>query len=292
MPRWQWQSSPPWADNTNFAHVQISPAASRPWGFCFFAAAHLTTQSVTSPGISYAVAMQDGKERLIVALDVANGEKAHSLVRELGDAVSFYKIGMELFTAEGPPIVRDLIASGKRVFLDLKFHDIPNTVAAAVRTAASLGVSFLTVHAGGGSKMLRAAVEAAAHSEAKPTVLAVTVLTSLSADDLEEVAVIGLEAHVLRLAALAINAGCGGLVASAQEASRLRQALGTLFTLVTPGIRPLGGAAGDQARVVTPMDAIRAGANYLVVGRPITAADSPQQAAREITQEIQRVLTE
>jgi orotidine-5'-phosphate decarboxylase len=225
---------------------------------------------------------------LIVALDVANAEKARALVLGLGDTVSFYKVGKELFTAEGPSVVRDLVAGGKKVFLDLKFHDIPNTVAAAVRTASSLGVSFLTVHAGGGSKMLKAAAEAAAQSSSKPIVLAVTVLTSLASADLEEVGVLGgVEAQVLRLAALAINAGCGGIVASAQEAARLRQSLGAGFTLVTPGIRPAGGIAADQARVVTPEDAIRAGANYLVVGRPISAADNPQQAARSITQQIE-----
>lgn len=138
--------------------------------------------------------------------------------------------------------------------------------------------------------MLRAAAEAAAQSASKPTVLAVTVLTSLDSADLEDVGISGgVETQVLRLAELAINAGCGGIVASAQEASRLRQALGTGFTLVTPGIRPSGGIAGDQVRVVTPMDAIRAGSNYLVVGRPITASDCPQQAARAIAQEIERV---
>jgi orotidine-5'-phosphate decarboxylase len=229
--------------------------------------------------------MHNGKDRLIVALDVANAEKARALVLGLGDTVSFYKVGKELFTAEGPSVVRDLVAGGKKVFLDLKF---PNTVAAAVRTASSLGVSFLTVHAGGGSKMLKAAAEAAAQSSSKPIVLAVTVLTSLASADLEEVGVLGgVEAQVLRLAALAINAGCGGIVASAQEAARLRQSLGAGFTLVTPGIRPAGGIAADQARVVTPEDAIRAGANYLVVGRPISAADNPQQAARSITQQIE-----
>jgi orotidine-5'-phosphate decarboxylase len=235
--------------------------------------------------------MQDGRDNLIVALDVANGDKARELVQALGETVSFYKIGKELFTAEGPSIVRDLAASGKKVFLDLKFHDIPNTVAGAVRTAASLGVSLLTVHASGGSKMLKEAADAAAQSEAKPTVLAVTVLTSLAADDLLEIGVSGgLESQVLRLAELAIKAGCGGVVASAKEAVRLRQALGTKFTLVTPGIRPAGGIAADQARVVTPEDAIRAGANYLVVGRPITASDNPKEAARSITKQIERAL--
>jgi orotidine-5'-phosphate decarboxylase len=231
--------------------------------------------------------MTAGKDRLIVALDVANVEKARALVQSLGDSVTFFKVGKELFTAAGPSVVRDLVASGKKVFLDLKFHDIPNTVAGAVRTAASLGVSLLTVHAAGGSKMLHAAAEAAAQSSARPIVLAVTVLTSFTAADLEEVGVSGgVEAQVLRLAGLALNAGCGGIVASAQEASRLRHALGCGFTLVTPGIRPAGSVAGDQARVVTPEDAIRAGANYLVVGRPITASDDPPNAAHAIITQI------
>jgi orotidine-5'-phosphate decarboxylase len=235
--------------------------------------------------------MQNGRDCLIVALDVADPEKARELVRELGETVSFYKIGKELFTAAGPSVVRELVAAGKQVFLDLKFHDIPNTVAGAVRTASALGVSLLTVHASGGSTMLRAAAEAAAQSDAKPTVLAVTVLTSLTATDLAEVGVTcGVEAQVLHLAGLAIRAGCGGIVASAQEAARLRGAYGAGFTLVTPGIRPAGGVAGDQARVVTPEDAIRAGANYLVVGRPISAADDPREAARAITRQIERAL--
>jgi orotidine-5'-phosphate decarboxylase len=232
--------------------------------------------------------MQDGREKLIVALDVANGEKARALVQGLGETVNFYKVGKELFTAEGPGIVRELVASGKRVFLDLKFHDIPNTVAGAVRSAASLGVSLLTVHASGGSAMLKAAVAAAAQSVTKPTVLAVTVLTSLSSAELEETGIcVDVETQVLRLAQLAVNAGCGGIVASAQEGSRLRQMLGGGFTLVTPGIRPAGVSAGDQARVVTPADAIRAGASYLVVGRPITGAGDPKAAARAIAQQIE-----
>jgi orotidine-5'-phosphate decarboxylase len=232
--------------------------------------------------------MRNGRESLIVALDAADAETARALVQKLGESVSFYKVGKELFTAVGPSIVRELAASGKKVFLDLKFHDIPNTVAGAVRSAASLGVSLLTVHASGGSRMLAAAAEAAAQSEAKPTVLAVTVLTSLATEDLDEVGVTGgVEAQVLRLATLAIRAGCGGIVASAQEATRLRQALGTAFTLVTPGIRPAGGVAADQARVVTPQAAIRAGADYLVVGRPITAAGNPAEAARAILQQIE-----
>ncbi len=233
--------------------------------------------------------MQNGRESLIVALDVSNEEKARALVAQLGESVSFYKVGKELFTAVGPALVRELVAGGKKVFLDLKFHDIPNTVAGAVHSAAALGVSLLTVHASGGSKMLQAAAQASAQSVGKPTVLAVTVLTSLTSADLEEVGVSGsVEAQVLRLAGLAITAGCGGIVASAQEAPRLRQALGAGFTLVTPGIRPAGAVAADQARVVTPEDAIRAGANFLVVGRPIAAADDPKHAAQAIIQQIER----
>ncbi len=232
--------------------------------------------------------MLNGRDRLIVALDTPNVEKTRVLVQKLGDSVGFYKVGKELFTAVGPSIVAELVASGKKVFLDLKFHDIPNTVAGAVRSAASLGVSLLTVHASGGSKMLRAAAEAAAQSETRPTVLAVTVLTSLAAADLEEIGVAGgVEAQVLRLATLALDAGCGGIVASAQEASSLRRALGTTFTLVTPGIRPAGSVAADQARVVTPEAAIRAGADYLVVGRPISAADDPAESARTILRQIE-----
>lgn len=232
--------------------------------------------------------MRDGRQSLIVALDVPDGKKAQALVQQLGEAIVFYKVGKELFTAEGPSVVRELVSSGKKVFLDLKFHDIPNTVAGAVRSAASLGVSLLSVHASGGSRMLKDAAEAAAQSPTKPTVLAVTVLTSLSTDDLPEIGVSGdAESQVLRLGTLALNAGCGGIVASALEAVRLRQTLGAGFTLVTPGIRPADDAAADQMRVVTPADAIRAGANYLVVGRPITASANPLGAVTAIMRQIE-----
>jgi orotidine-5'-phosphate decarboxylase len=231
----------------------------------------------------------NSQDRLIVALDVAGATQARQLVQAIGDAATTYKIGKQLFTAEGPQVVRDLVASGRKVFLDLKYHDIPNTVAAAVRSAAELGVSMLTVHASGGSKMLRAAVEAASQSstKAKPMVLAVTVLTSLSDSDLQEVGIAGsVLSQVLRLGALARAAGCGGLVASAQEARELRKALGEDFAIVTPGVRPAGVSAGDQARVVTPQDAIAAGATYLVVGRPILEAPDPAKAAQQIADEI------
>lgn len=231
----------------------------------------------------------DNRDRLIVALDVAGATQARQIVQAIGEAATTYKIGKQLFTAEGPQVVRDLVASGRKVFLDLKYHDIPNTVAGAVRSAAELGVSMLTVHASGGSKMLNAAVEAASQSstKAKPMVLAVTVLTSLSDADLQELGIAGnVLSQVLRLGALARAAGCGGLVASAQEARELRKALGEGFAIVTPGVRPAGAAAGDQARVVTPQDAIAAGATYLVVGRPILEAPDPAKAAQQIADEI------
>jgi orotidine-5'-phosphate decarboxylase len=240
------------------------------------------------------------RDRLIVALDVPSASQARQLVQRIGDAAITYKIGKQLFTAEGPQIVHDLVSSGRKVFLDLKFHDIPNTVAAAVTEAAKLGVSMLTVHASGGGGMLKAAAQAAAQSLAKPMVLAVTVLTSLSDADLIELGIAGqVIEHVVRLAALARDAGCGGVVASALEAHELRRELSGDFIIVTPGIR-MGGphlpAAGnfrgtarrdDQARVLSPKEAIAAGANYLVVGRPILEAPDPAHAAHEILREIE-----
>jgi orotidine-5'-phosphate decarboxylase len=218
---------------------------------------------------------------------VTRATQARQIIQSIGESANTYKIGKQLFTAEGPQIVRDLVSSGRKVFLDLKFHDIPNTVAAAVTEAAKLGVSMLTVHASGGSKMLKAAAEAAAQSASKPLVLAVTVLTSLSAADLSEVGFKGdIITAVIMLGSLARNAGCGGLVASALEARELRRELGEDFAIVTPGVRPAGTAVGDQARVLTPKEAIAAGATYLVVGRPILQAADPAQAAKEIVREI------
>jgi orotidine-5'-phosphate decarboxylase len=228
------------------------------------------------------------RDRLIVALDVPSAAQARQLVQAIGESATTYKIGKQLFTAEGPQLVRELVASGRKVFLDLKFHDIPNTVAGAVRSAADLKVSMLTVHASGGSKMLKEAAEAAAQSSAKPTVLAVTVLTSMADADLHEIGVAGtVLTQVLRLGALARQAGCGGLVASAKEAGDLRRELGEGFAIVTPGVRPAGSATGDQARVVTPRDAIAAGASHLVVGRPIIEAADPAKAAAAIVREIE-----
>jgi orotidine-5'-phosphate decarboxylase len=183
--------------------------------------------------------------------------------------------------------VRDLLGSGRRVFLDLKYHDIPNTVAAAVCEAATLGVSMLTIHASGGGKMMRAATEAARSGKADLKVLAVTVLTSLDDNDLDKIGVKGrVQDQVLRLAALALANGCHGVVASAQEAYALRSELDGDFTIVTPAVRPAGTERGDQARVTTPAEAIAAGATYIVVGRPITAASDPASEARAILSQI------
>jgi orotidine-5'-phosphate decarboxylase len=231
--------------------------------------------------------MYDPRQHLIVALDVSSAAAAQKIVAAVGDSGLTFKVGLQLFTAEGPSVVRDLVASGRRVFLDLKYHDIPNTVAAAVREAANLGVGMLTVHAGGGGKMLRAAIEAARSVNPALMVLGVTVLTSMDDQDLDKVGVRGrVVDHVLRLAAMAITNGCQGVVASALEASELRADLGDHFLIVTPGVRPAGKDHGDQSRVVTPAEAIAAGATYLVVGRPITAAANPGDEARSILEQM------
>jgi orotidine-5'-phosphate decarboxylase len=236
------------------------------------------------------------EDRLIVALDVSSAAAAQKIVTGLGDSVHTYKVGMQLYTAEGPQVVRDLVSSARQVFLDLKYHDIPNTVASAVREAAQLGVSMLTVHASGGNKMLRAAAEAAvAHAQVASVharqsslqILAVTVLTSMDESDLHQTGVSGaLPDQVLRLASTALDAGCAGVVSSAREVKALRTKLGENFLIVNPGVRPAGADHGDQARVVTPAEAIQAGATHIVVGRPITAAKDPVAAARAIQQEI------
>ena len=231
--------------------------------------------------------MRDPRERLIVALDVSSAAAAQKIVAAVGDSARLYKVGLQLYTAEGPQIVRDLVGSGRQVFLDLKYHDIPNTVAAAVKEASRLGVSMLTVHAAGGGKMLRAAVEAGRNTSAGPMIVAVTVLTSLDGRDLEHAGVRGsVLDQVSRLAGLAIANGCHGVVASAQEAATLRAKLGDDFLIVTPGVRPPGRDHGDQARVVTPAEAIASGASYIVVGRPITEASDPASEAREILAQI------
>jgi len=228
----------------------------------------------------------DPRHRLIVALDVSTAAAAQKIVTALGDSALTYKVGMQLYTAEGPQVVRDLVASGRRVFLDLKYHDIPNTVGAAVAEAAKLEVSMLTVHASGSGKMLRAAVEAA-KSRPELMVLAVTVLTSMDGKDLEKIGIRGtVEDSVVRLAAIALANGCQGVVSSAREASTLRAELGDNFAVVTPGVRPAGGDVADQVRVVTPAEAIASGASHIVVGRPITEAADPAAEARAILSQI------
>ena len=229
----------------------------------------------------------DPRHRLIVALDVSTAAIARKIVAAVGDCAHAYKVGMQLYTAEGPAVVRELVGSGRRVFLDLKYHDIPNTVAAAVREAAQLGVNMLTVHASGGGKMLRAAVEAAQTGHADLQILAVTVLTSLDDDDLGKIGLRGgVLDQVLRLAALALSNGCQGVVASAQEAAPLRQEFGFDFPIVTPGVRAAGSGPHDQVRIVTPAEAIAAGASHIVVGRPITEASDPGAEARAILGQI------
>jgi orotidine-5'-phosphate decarboxylase len=238
--------------------------------------------------------MPDPAERLYVALDVERLDEAEALLDRLSGVVGGCKIGSQLFTAVGPVAVERARKRGFRVFLDLKYHDIPNTVAGAVREATRLGVFMLNVHASGGLAMMRAAAEAATTAArelalTRPLVLGVTVLTSLDRRALEsEVGVPGtVEAHVLRLAERAREAGLDGCVASAREIGPLRLGLGPRWVIVTPGIRPAG-RADDQRRTATPEAAVRAGADYLVVGRPITAADDPGVAARAIVDEVVR----
>jgi len=227
-------------------------------------------------------------ERLILALDVADADAALGWVRRLGPQVGLVKVGLELFVAAGPELVRRVREAGVGVFLDLKLHDIPNTVAGAVRAAARLEVQMLTVHAGGGAKMLAAAAAAAGEAGPRaPRLLAVTVLTSLEAADLAELGIAGPPAQrVLAWAGLAQRQGIGGIVASAHETAALRQSYPGL-TLVIPGIRPAGAAVGDQARVATPAQAVAAGADYLVLGRAITAAADPEAALEAVTAEIE-----
>jgi len=224
----------------------------------------------------------DPRERLIVALDVPSLDGAQAMVALLGNAVSFYKIGYQLAFAGGLDYARKLAQSGKRVFLDLKLHDIGNTVAAGVKSVAGLGASFLTVHAY--PQVMAAAVAA---REQNLRILAVTVLTSLNDGDLKEAGfAIGAAELAARRAAQARDIGVDGLVCSPEEVANLRRIVGAGLTLVTPGIRPAGSGAGDQKRVATPAVAIAAGADYLVVGRPIIAAPDPKSAAQAIIAEI------
>ncbi len=222
---------------------------------------------------------------IIAALDVPTANEALTLAKAIAPAVGAFKIGKELFVAEGPDIVRRVRDTGAAVFLDLKFHDIPNTVAKAVASAAQQDVQMLTVHASGGAAMLRAAQEAAGPDG--PLVLGVTVLTSMDEKDLTELGIQKTPAEqVLHLAKLATAAGLCGLVCSPQEIAPLREVLPAEVQLVTPGIRPAGSASGDQKRVMTPADAITAGADWIVIGRPIYAAENPRAATEAIRESL------
>src|SRR5690349_4284515 len=236
-------------------------------------------------------------DKLIIALDVDTPARALSLAKELSNVAGMFKIGSQLFTLAGPQIVKDIVASGAKVFLDLKFHDIPHQVAGAARSATQLGVSLFTLHASGGAEMMHRAVEAVAETAerdgtSRPRVLAVSVLTSSDANTLAQIGVNeSPEIAVLRLVKLAEQAGVDGVVASPQEAATIRANVAKPeFLIVTPGIRPAdnNAAADDQRRVSTPAAALAAGADYLVVGRPITAAADPVAAARAIAAEMQR----
>jgi orotidine-5'-phosphate decarboxylase len=231
--------------------------------------------------------------RLIVALDVATAAEALRLVNTLRGLVAMFKVGSQLFTTTGPELVRKIVDSGERVFLDLKFHDIPNTVANAGVAALDLGVSIFNVHALGGSEMMRRTVDATTEAAEKarltrPSIIAVTALTSADATTLSEIGLVSdAEAVVRRMALLAEAAGLDGVVASAREVKTVRSAVSAKhFLIVTPGVRPAGAALGDQKRVTTPSEAINAGADYVVVGRPILEAPDPARAAQQVLDEL------
>ncbi len=228
--------------------------------------------------------------RIIVALDYAAAAPALAFAGRVDPALCRLKVGKELFVAEGPRLVEALARQGFQVFLDLKFHDIPNTVAQACKAAAALGVWLVNVHASGGLRMMAAAREALEGLPERPRLIAVTVLTSMGAEDLRGIGVTAEPGEqVLRLARLAREAGLDGVVCSAREAGVLRAAIGRDFLLVTPGIRPAGSHADDQTRIMTPARALEAGADYLVIGRPITQAADPIEALRRIHAEINAV---
>ena len=224
---------------------------------------------------------------ICIALDYPDAASAWPLIDQLEPQHCALKVGKELFTSAGPDFVRELVARGFKVFLDLKFHDIPTTVHNAVRAAAELGVWMVNVHASGGRRMLEAAVAAVADVKQRPDVIAVTVLTSMTAEDLAEVGITAAPAtHVLELAKLAQTAGLDGVVCSAQEAAAIAQQCGAGFLRVTPGIRPAGAAQGDQRRIMTPPEAAALGIEVLVIGRPITQAADPVAALLEIKQSL------
>ena len=231
----------------------------------------------------------DTKERIVIALDFDSAAESLRLVERLRGRVGLFKVGSQLFAAEGPSVVEKIVDMGEEVFLDLKLHDIPNTVAKTATAAQAMGVSMLTVHASGGLPMMSAvttALKSLPNKPKLPLVLAVTVLTSLGQSDLNQLGVTGnLTEQVVRLAHLATDAGLDGLVASPAEVSLVRHQFPALL-LVTPGIRPLGSALNDQSRIATPRDALKAGANYLVIGRPITASPDPLRSLNWILKTI------
>ena len=240
-------------------------------------------------------ARERARQRLIVALDAPDAASAMAMVDRLEGRCAWFKVGLELFVAAGPAAIEPLVKQGHQIFLDLKLYDIPNTVAGAVRSAASLGVRMLTVHALGGPAMLAAAREALGGMTAPPELLAVTVLTSVDEAQLKAVGLHRSPAHQVELLAkVGLEAGIHGFVCSPLEAATLRQITGPAGVLVTPGIRPStagqGGVSDDQVRVATPADALRQGASYLVVGRPITQAANPAQAAEAILEEMAMVV--
>jgi orotidine-5'-phosphate decarboxylase len=241
--------------------------------------------------------MSTARDKLIVALDVDDANRALELCDALRESVGMFKVGMQLFTAAGPDVVRQIVSRGGRVFLDLKYHDIPNTVAKAGEEATRLGVSIFNVHASGGSEMMMRAAEAVAETArrenlAKPKVIAVTVLTSIDQQTLQQIGIAEeAESVVTRLALLAQQSGLDGVVASAQEIRTIRAAvLRPGFLIVTPGIRGASASPDDQRRTMSAGDAVRAGADYLVIGRPILAAPDPIDAARQIVEEIAAAL--
>ena len=235
--------------------------------------------------------VEAARERLIVALDVPDSKSAMRLVAELEGTCSWFKVGLELFVAAGPAVLEPIIARGHNVFLDLKLHDIPNTIAGAVRSAAGLGVRMLTIHAGGGPEMLAAAKAALADVSNPPELLAVTVLTSMDGSQLESVGVNRTPAgQVEQLAKMGLEAGIRGFVCSPQEVATVRALTGPAGVLVIPGIRPAGAAIGDQKRVAGPAEALRLGASYLVVGRPITQSPNPAKATAAILEEMAEAL--
>jgi orotidine-5'-phosphate decarboxylase len=247
---------------------------------------------MTDSKTTAAPAAIQARDRLIIALDVDSGEKANQIVAELRGRAGAFKVGLQLFTAAGPEFVRGLCESGLKIFLDLKFHDIPNTVAKAGVEAARLGVWMFNIHASGGNEMMRRTVSEVGEfcekrAIRRPKIIGVTVLTSLGDDALHEIGIEGRAGdHVVHLAGMAADSGLEGVVASPLEIERIHERCGPAFLTVTPGIRPTNAANNDQKRVTTPAEALRAGADYLVVGRPVTAAADLAAAADIILNEI------